>query len=56
MAGWQETDPGERSGLIGKAQECFKEGLDIVHDSTQFDPCLSSELLFANGKFISVKC
>ena len=53
MAGRPTTDPIDRSNLLSKAQECFKEGLDIIHDSTHFDPCLSCELLFANGKSAS---
>lgn len=46
----EENDAGSRCGLLRRGQECFKEGIEVVQESNQFYPCLSAELLFANGK------
>lgn len=45
-------DPISRRGLMQRAQECFKEGIAVVRESSQFDPSLSAELLIGNGKLI----
>lgn len=42
----------ESHAFLKKGQECFKEGLDVLHRSAHVDPCLSAELLYANGKLL----
>ena len=41
---------GSRREVMERAQQCFKEGLDVMQECGQFDPSLLAELLIGNGE------
>ena len=40
----------DRQSLLSRAHYSFKQGLDVVHDCSQYSPCITAELLLSNGK------